>query len=37
MFGDGLSKRGALLEQSYAYETDRRLIEAARAESAKHA
>lgn len=30
MFGDGLSKRGALLEQSYAYETDRRLIEAAR-------
>ena len=37
MFGDGLSKRGALLEQSYAYETDRRLIEAARAESAKRA
>jgi len=37
MFGDGLSKRGALLEQSYAYETDRRLIETARAESAKHA
>ncbi len=37
MFGDGLSKRGALLEQSYAYETDRRLIEAARVESAKHA
>ncbi len=37
MFGDGLSKRGALLEQSYAYETDRKLIEAARAENAKQA
>lgn len=37
MFGDGLSKRGALLEQSYAYETDRRLIEAARAKSIKEA
>lgn len=37
MFGDGLTKRGALLEQSYAYETDRRLMEAARAEHAKKA
>lgn len=37
MFGDGLSKRGALLEQSYAYETDRRLIEAAQAEKTKQA
>jgi len=37
MFGDGLSKRGALLEQSYAYETDRRLIESAREENAKRA
>lgn len=37
MFGDGISKRGALLEQTYAYETDRRLIEAARAENAKQA
>ncbi|MFO1001074.1 MAG: hypothetical protein U0936_12085 [Planctomycetaceae bacterium] len=35
MFGDGLSKRGALLEQSFAYETDRRLIEAAREKSAR--
>ncbi len=37
MFGDVLSKRGALLEQSYAYETDRRLIEAARAEQSRQA
>lgn len=32
MFGDGISKRGALLEQSYAYETDRRLMDTAREE-----
>jgi hypothetical protein len=37
MFGDVLSKRGALLEQSYAYETDRRLIEASREENSRQA
>ncbi len=30
MFGDGLSRRGAILEQSYAHQTDQRLIEEAR-------
>lgn len=37
MFCDSFAKRGALLEQSYAYETDRRLIDAARAEHARQA
>lgn len=37
MFGDGLSKRGALLEQSYACESDRRLLEQGRAESKREA
>lgn len=30
MFGDGLSRRAAVLEQSFAYETDLRLVEQAR-------
>lgn len=33
MFGDGLSRRAAVLEQSYAYETDKRLVEQARLDS----
>lgn len=37
MFCDGFAKRGALLEQSYAYETDRRLIEASREENSRQA
>ena len=33
MFGDGLSRRAAVMEHSYAYETDSRLIEQAKREA----
>lgn len=33
MFGDGLSRRAAVMEMSYAYETDSRLIEQAKKEA----